>query len=56
MRFEGNVPKLMVVGMILLAVLVVVLGLFPGLFVDNLVQPATDALINQAGYVGAIIP
>ena len=39
-----------------LAVLVIIIGLFPGFVVDNFIQPATDALINQAGYVGAIIP
>jgi multicomponent Na+:H+ antiporter subunit D len=51
-----EVPALMLVAMVLLGVLVVVIGLFPGLFVDNFIQPATQALIDQAGYVGAVIP
>jgi multicomponent Na+:H+ antiporter subunit D len=51
-----EVPKSMLAVMVLLGVLVVVLGLFPGLFVDNFIQPATNALIDQIGYVGAVIP
>jgi multicomponent Na+:H+ antiporter subunit D len=53
---SGKVPKLMIAGMLVLAVLVVLLGLFPGMFVENLVQPAAEALVSQTGYVGAVIP
>lgn len=52
---SGQIPVLMIVAMVLLAACVVLAGLFPGFIVDNMIRPAVDALVNQAGYVGAII-
>ncbi|HJJ39208.1 MAG TPA: NADH:ubiquinone oxidoreductase, partial [Methanocorpusculum sp.] len=48
-------PKPMIAGMIILTVFVVVLGIFPGFFVDTLVAPAADALLNSGTYISAVL-
>ena len=48
-------PKSMMVGMVILAVIIVFFGLFPGLIVNWLAQPAAEALINQTVYIGGIM-
>ncbi len=50
-----EVPKSMMIGMTILAVCIVFFGLFPGVIVDNIVAPATNALIDQASYVSAVM-
>jgi multicomponent Na+:H+ antiporter subunit D len=50
-----EVPKSMIIGMSILAVLTIFFGLFPGLIVNTIVAPATNALINQAGYINAVM-
>jgi multicomponent Na+:H+ antiporter subunit D len=50
-----EVPAPMLAGMALLAVFVVVAGLAPQPFVDRLIVPAVDAVIDRAGYVAAIL-
>ncbi|HIC96358.1 TPA: NADH:ubiquinone oxidoreductase [Candidatus Bipolaricaulota bacterium] len=50
-----EVPRSMMVAMGCLAVLVVLFGLFPNLVVKYIVDPAAQALIDQAGYVEAIM-
>lgn len=50
-----EVPMPMVVGMGILGVAIIFFSIFPGLVVDSIVAPATDALINQAGYINAIM-
>ena len=50
-----EVPKSMIVGMSILAVLIIFFGLFPGLIVDNIVAPATNALINHSSYINAVM-
>jgi len=50
-----EVPKSLIIGMSILAVLCIFFGLFPGLIVNNIVAPATNALINHAGYVNAVM-
>jgi len=49
-----EVPKSMLVGMAILVAAIIFFSLFPGLIVDNIVSPATDALINQAAYVNGV--
>ena len=41
--------------MALLAVFVVAAGLAPQPFVDHLIRPAVDALVDRAGYIAAIL-
>jgi len=48
-------PKLMMISMIILSIIIVFFGLFPGLIVDWLAHPAADALINQAEYINAVV-
>ena len=50
-----EVPVPMLAGMALLAVFVVAAGLAPQPFVDRLIQPAVEALVDRAGYVAAIL-
>jgi multicomponent Na+:H+ antiporter subunit D len=50
-----EVPKSMIVGMSILAVLIIFFGLFPGLIVNTIVAPATNALIDQASYINAVM-
>jgi len=50
-----EVPKSMIIGMAILAALIIFFGLFPGLIVDTIVAPATDALINQESYINAVM-
>ncbi|NJD98615.1 NADH:ubiquinone oxidoreductase [Thermococcus sp. LS1] len=45
-----EVPKAMVVAMLILAGLCILFGLFPNLVLDKLVYPAVDALLNLAQY------
>ena len=54
-REVREVPKSMIIGMAILAVCVIFFGIFPGLIVDNIVAPATEALINQAPYINAVM-
>ncbi|MFH1063744.1 MAG: proton-conducting transporter membrane subunit [Candidatus Woesearchaeota archaeon] len=51
-----EVPNLMIISMLFLSVMIIIIGLFPGFIVNNFIQPATDALVSQAGYIGAILP
>ena len=50
-----EVPAPMLAGMALLAVFVVAAGLAPQPFIDRLIQPAVEALVDRAGYVAAIL-
>ncbi len=50
-----EVPKPMLIGMGILTVIIIFFSLFPSLVVDTIVTPATDALIDQAGYISAVM-
>jgi multicomponent Na+:H+ antiporter subunit D len=50
-----EVPTSMLVGMGILAVMIIVFGLFPNLILDTLIGPAVHALVDRAGYIGIII-
>jgi multicomponent Na+:H+ antiporter subunit D len=39
----------------ILAACIIFFGLFPGLVVDTIVAPATNALIDQASYINAVM-
>ena len=54
-RDVREVPRPMVAAMIVLAAGIIFFGLFPGLVLDWIVQPATDALVNQGAYIDAIM-
>ena len=48
-------PKSMLIGMGILAAVIIFFSIFPGLIVEHIVNPATDALIDQAAYVNGIM-
>lgn len=43
---KKKLPAGMTLGMLVLAILVVLLGLFPGLVINNLIEPAISGLVN----------
>jgi len=52
---EGKeVPKSMIIAMMILAAGIVFITLFPSLIVDWTIHPAADALINQGAYINAV--
>jgi len=52
---EGKeVPKSMIIAMMILAAGIVFITLFPSLIVDWVIHPAADALINQGAYINAV--
>jgi multicomponent Na+:H+ antiporter subunit D len=54
-REVREVPLSMKVGMGLLAAATVFISLFPSQVVNSVVYPATDALIDRAGYISAVM-
>ena len=48
-------PKSMLIGMGILAAAIIFFSIFPGLIVHHIVDPATNALIDQAAYVNGIM-
>jgi multicomponent Na+:H+ antiporter subunit D len=54
-KAKGEVPKSMIIAMAILAALIVLFGLFSNLVIESMVKPATNALLNQATYIGQIL-
>jgi multicomponent Na+:H+ antiporter subunit D len=50
-----EVPACMLAGMAVLTVMTLLLTLFPGWFTSNLFEKATEALLNQRGYIQAVL-
>ena len=50
-----EVPAPMFIGMAILALFVVVAGLMPKPFIDHMITPAVDALVDRSGYIAAIL-
>ena len=50
-----EVPSGMLIGMSVLTIVIIGLTLFPTWSLSNLVEPAAKALVNQAGYISAVI-
>jgi multicomponent Na+:H+ antiporter subunit D len=50
-----EVPRPMLIGMGILTAAIIFFSLFPSLVVNSIVNPATDALINQATYIEAVM-
>lgn len=48
-------PATMLVGMSILTAMIIGLTLFPTWSLDNLVEPAAKALVDQAGYISAVM-
>ena len=50
-----EVPRSMLIGMGIMAACIIFFSIFPGLVVDTIVAPATNALIDQAGYINGVM-
>ncbi len=55
-KFEKvkEVPKSMLIAMFIIACIILFIGLFPNLVVENIVNPAVEALQNASLYIGGI--
>lgn len=53
-RSEGAIPKIMLAPVMLLAILCVIIGIFPQLGL-NFVEPAANALLSQNQYITAVL-
>jgi len=51
----SEVPRAMLFGMGLLAVVVLAFGFVPAAAVENIVGPAAEALLDRAGYIAAVL-
>ncbi|PTD93988.1 NADH:ubiquinone oxidoreductase [archaeon SCG-AAA382B04] len=51
----GEVPTKMKISMVILSVLIILFGLFPNLIVNEFVEPAAMALVDQAKYIGGML-
>ena len=49
-----EVPRSMIIGMLILAAGIIFVTLFPSLVVDWAIHPAADALIDQGAYINAV--
>jgi len=56
-EYKGGqeVPKSMIIGMVILAAGIVFITLFPSLIVNWAIHPAADALIDQGAYINAVM-
>ncbi len=56
-KFENvkEVPKSMLIGMGVIACVIIIFGLFPNIVINYLVEPAANALLNNAQYISAIM-
>jgi multicomponent Na+:H+ antiporter subunit D len=56
-EYKGGqeVPKSMIIGMVILAAGIVFITLFPSLIVNSAIHPAADALIDQGSYINAVM-
>jgi multicomponent Na+:H+ antiporter subunit D len=56
-EYEGvkEAPLPMLIGMGILAVIVILFGIFPETVVSTLIAPAAHALTNQGAYIAAVL-
>jgi len=56
-KFENveEVPKSMLIGMGVIACIIIIFGLFPNMIIHYLVEPAANALINNAQYISTVL-
>jgi len=53
--FDKNTPKPMLLPVLLLAIVCVLIGIFPEIVLDVLIRPAVDTLLNQGGYITYVL-
>jgi multicomponent Na+:H+ antiporter subunit D len=55
LREVKEAPRSMLLAMGLVAGLAVFIGIFPNIFIDTLVKPAADALVNHSQYISTLL-
>ena len=55
MKNVKEVPKSMLLAMGIISAIIIFFGFFPELIISNIVEPATNALINHSDYVNTIL-
>jgi multicomponent Na+:H+ antiporter subunit D len=55
LKYIKEAPKSMLIAMAFIAFIIVFIGLFPNLIIDNLVTPAAEALQGTTNYINAIV-
>jgi len=50
-----EVPKSMLFAMAIIAGMIIIFGIFPDIVVNNIVEPAANALVDNAGYISKIM-
>jgi len=55
-KFEKirEVPKSMLIAMAIISCIIIIFGLFPDIILQNIIEPAANALINNGLYIGGI--
>ena len=51
-----EVPRSMLLAMGIIAAIIIFFGLFPNIVIENIIQPATNAITNYSAYIGGVIP
>jgi len=51
-----EVPKVMLIAMGAVVVIIIIFGIFPNLVINNIIQPAANALTNYTTYISKVIP
>ena len=54
-RDVQEVPRSMLLAMGIIALIIIVIGLIPGIVVENIVQPAANSLVNHLDYISHVI-
>jgi len=56
-KFENvkEVPKSMLLAMGIISAIIIIFGLFPNLIVENIVEPATRAIVDYSSYIGGVL-
>ena len=51
-----EVPRSMLLAMGFIAAIIIIFGLFPNMVIDNIIEPAKNAIINYGSYIGGVLP
>ena len=56
-KFEKvkDVPKSMLIAMGIIAAIIIIFGLFPNIVMENIVEPAANALVNHTNYIAQVL-
>jgi multicomponent Na+:H+ antiporter subunit D len=49
-------PRSMLLAMGIIAAIIIFVGLFPNIVIENIIEPARNAITNYSAYIGGVIP